>query len=266
MRKERATHPIRESLSLRGPRIIYDHNLLAPNVPYTVDVNGESLALLLQTFGMPDEKIAELTVHVKRGEKLADVFRGKGVYSRTDDTITINTEWAWRQYQQYCQAVARIAEDGEVQIGDTARVQKLLYTRRLPDYLASVPTERGVAFAYRIGAKAIDRELNSTLLHEARHAIDRDNALQRFSAIALEAALRLNGSMLVLGGSYAVVGDTSSLGLECLRLGAAYFIWQPIASVLNYQVIDPVERSARKFASQRKNDPEWRSIVTIREK
>lgn len=213
---------------------------------------------------MVDENIAQLKVHVKRGKALWDDFMEKGASSDERYELRINTEWAWEKYQEYRQAAARIAESREEK-GDTKKLKKLLYTRRLPDYLATAPVERSIEFAYRIGQVAIDRELSSNLLHEVKHQLDRNNRLQQLSSLALEYGLRIGGSTLLWVGSYAIV-DVMPSSLECLRWLTSSFIWQLPAGLLNYYVVNPVERSAKKFASQHKNDPKWRAMMNIREK
>lgn len=196
-----------------GPKIVYDEKVLEPEIPYAISVDKEKLGTLLHELNISDEIIHKLVVNVRKvdpGERA----------SSSSNTINIYGDDAWEEYAEASEE-ARGIVDGEAEPGD--QFEGFLFTRKLPFYLRVAPRERAIAFADKLLHNALNREINSDLLHEMMHLADR--SLGRYR----------------IWYKFAAVFDA----LEWLER------------------FDKQEQSAINFEKQMKNKPKWRNIVTI---
>jgi hypothetical protein len=203
-----------------SPRIIYEKDVLDPKVPYVINVDRVKLIRLLKSIGVNRKVIDRLTIAVGKNDESA---RASLEYSREKKTgkISIHGDNSWEEYQGALVSARNISEGKEEGVNP---FEGFLFTKRLPSYLKGVPKERGIVFANKLFMNAVNRELSSDLLHEAKHLADESQGKYRFWF------------------DHAVITD---------KLG-----------FLNK--FDKAETSAIKFENMMKNDPKWKGVVVIR--
>lgn len=128
-------------------------------------------------------------------------------------------------------------------------------------YLQKAPQERGLAFAERIILGGFNRNLNSALLHETKHALDK----------GFEGGYWLRDVLFSLGlVAGALVGYDMGRGLFDLPMAVNIikeFIFAGVWGLSGLNIgyyLEPKEISARKFASELKNHPSHRNLIGIR--
>lgn len=245
-----------EKPKLPLPDVEFDKSL--EDAPYVVSMNREQLAALLLEFGMSDEDVAKLRVVLTREFEPSEPGVG-GRYQPDAHRIIIAFNPLWEEYLKSQQLSQKIVN--KRLSPNKNRFKKILYTNKLPKYLAEAPPERGLQFAQKLLLNGLVRRQNEVLHHESSHALDiksgrikndfvhnilRTGALSKFTDPL--------GAVTIVGGWALGMPEAASLGASVI------FISRLIELNLG---LTGEEQSAKKFASSLKNNPSWRSIITV---
>lgn len=268
--------PWRAEVDRRGiPMVEYDGDMFAEELPYTVAIDVEGYAKMLSDLGMTDERIAGLTVRVKKRSPLGL----RGLYAHRKREITIYADPQWKTYRRYRRIANNLAQ-GKTSIVDElvglGPFEEFLEDRQFSTYLDHASPERAREFTDFLLDQAVERIGSITAAHEAKHAVDRTSRrLATFTLLFQNAPWLLavwSGPLiqsLNSGGLRRVVESigvtppgqipiTDEVGLAAMGLGASYFL---IA-----QILDPYEVRARNFGNAAKKNLEWHRIVQFKSK
>ncbi|MBI3397608.1 hypothetical protein HY045_03980, partial [Candidatus Woesebacteria bacterium] len=135
-----------QRMELPHPKVVYRESLEDSGVPYAVKVDEAILAELLRKFGVPDKIIENLKVVVTRNGQAAGSYDTGvspfgSISENPEKVITLYTDWMWQEYQKKLKVAERIARRREK---PKEQFKGVLTTKRLPQYLATAPTERGL--------------------------------------------------------------------------------------------------------------------------
>lgn len=236
------------------PSVEYDKSI--GDAPYSVYVNTQQLASLLKEFGMSNDDTTNL--HIVLGRKVPSRTGAiGGVYEeRPVPTIYIGFDHIWNLYQEYLKLSQDIISKRKNPNKD--QFKDLLYTKKLPEYLTKAPPERGLQFAQKLLLNGLAREQNMILLHETGHILD-----AKFRPKLLG---QTYGPVRVVGSLLGAVGSITGGVLNSAELMALAMGTLIVSTILDTELLygsSPREQSASKFANSLKNNPNWRSIVTI---
>lgn len=221
---------------------------------YSVEVDRLKFLTLLEEYGMSGLTLGKIQISIKEGERRDRI----GEYSLTDKNVRL---WPTQDLKSLESNIA-LAESL------SQRRWKLpwdrfsdLYTTKLPEYLTVAPAGRGLKFAERLFLRAAQREINSTLLHEGKHAIDMEDESYISSHIIFGAAVSFIAlSAFTLSALATLIHASNVAGFVLGSLG----VWSSIgvgSYLVNYR--SPLEKRAYKFSKELKNHPEWGSMVKI---
>lgn len=152
------------------PLFVYDPNLRTYLTPYRLKLDKPKIANLLRFSGVSSHNVGKTTVvlyHALPPHADQDDY---GAYNRQTKTISIYLGQFWDEYKR-CLALATeiVRENKEV---DPEEFDYLLLgdTERLVTYLRQAPKPRALIFINKLLLTAINKELDSTLIHESFHA------------------------------------------------------------------------------------------------
>ncbi len=232
-----------------GSTIELSQSLQGPHVSYDVQVDGERFGELLTRVGVKPKRLPEIKLILERGNFEDNHGKSDG------KQITVGLDSHWGAYLEAVQTAQRIA-DGWLE-PSSDEFESLLYTNRLPAYLATAPVRRGLNFAARLLLTGTERQINETLIHETRH-LARSGWLHQ-SIVAFTTAGAIEGVRQALTKVFdlpvpipvEILGSTIGIAVGT----AAAFLEGPIQG-----------RKAKKLETELGNHPKWRSIIKIRPK
>ena len=228
-------------------------------------LDADKCAEFMKTIGMGDEDIRKQTIILTRGEGK----RG-AMYNLGSSTVTVYTENIYRHFGGYYELAIEIVEGRRKPKKN--QFNQFLYTRKLPEYLASAPSGRALAFSHKLLDNALAREINGSLLHEEKHAADSKKKHMRYlhygSGVGwLAWSLVMAGFSATALRDNQILVDSDEVMLGTFALGVvAYSSFASWVSKYVGDVVDPMEFSASKLQEQLKNHPEWRNIVSFKPK
>lgn len=247
------------------PTIVFDKSL--ESAPYSVDVNREKCGELFRMLGMTESDVGKTKITITSVPKgfswLGFLVKKQGESDALNDSITIYTDGAWKRYQEYLKLAKKIAKKERKPW--QSQFEEVLYTKKLSSYLTVAPPQRGVEFANKLILNGVKRWLNSTLIHESKHALDWGNGI----VLGSKTALMLGSFVGLTAGLVYTVHKTGVNPIDSLPLDVTMgFLFSrlfvfPIIRQSALYYIDPMERRANKLKKLLENNPKWRAIMTI---
>lgn len=221
------------------------------SLPYEVVVDRDRIIRMLGEVGLDHEEI----------DKHKLIVSGPGVvygsYSRNQKTIVLNMGAVLQTSTKY-EKVAEQIHSGETK--PKKQFKRLLYTKRLENYLQNVEGHRATEFARKLILNGANRIANRTLHHEICHAAESDASLTK----------RMHRRLASLGVGF--IGLPAHVIAATYRDGLTY--WEGVLTVttaalgafggvLTNDFIDPTEINARAFARNHSGDPKWKNLVVL---
>lgn len=157
------------------PKIIIAEEILSPDSPYALSVDPEGAAEILRIAGVKSEDIPKVTIRFKRKPPFLSKTLGetRGDYSKR--TLTIYTDQFWKWQQKITSRYQEInrKSHSSLETPEEENLFPLLKSgKRLTWYIGQVDEQRANETIQNLSRIATNRELNSTLAHEASHASD----------------------------------------------------------------------------------------------
>ncbi|MEK7581586.1 MAG: hypothetical protein AAB512_04870 [Patescibacteria group bacterium] len=221
------------------------------SLPYEVVVDSDRVGRVLSEVGLDSEEIDKHKLIVSDGGGVC------GRYSRDERTIILNIGAVLQAATKYGKVAEQIHSG---QIKPKKQFKRLLYTKRLENYLQNVEGPRGTVFARKLILNGANRIANHTLHHEICHAAESKESFSK----------RMHRRLAMLGVSS--IGLSAYVVVENYRYGFNYWggvltitaaAIGAISGVVANDFIDPIERDARVFARNHSGDPKWRNLVSL---
>lgn len=212
------------------PKIKFNEDLA--NAPYSISIEPNKIAFVLKecmvVLGedgvVSASELSDLKIKVRRD---SPEETASFVYkdSKSGKEKRVITITGDDVWQEYVDALQDIEDISNGLLAPDSQFEDLLYTSRLEKYLTSAPRERAVPFAVSLIQQAANRELSGNLIHELSHFLDRVLGRHRFW--------------------YAI----ENVIMDWLEPFIDRF--------------DPTEKQAERIESKLRNDPRWRSLVSV---
>ncbi|MBI4080412.1 MAG: hypothetical protein HY430_01425 [Candidatus Levybacteria bacterium] len=234
---------IPEKIDISVPQVIYHKDILQSETPYTISVNPEACADLFRVDGITDNQIRQIKINIRRKTRSPIRIPGfaiGGMYKVDNNEITLYTDWLWRMYKRRSKKVAKHLKNR-----DSMPVEK--EQKNWKRLLGDLPSSANLEEIDQGINKKAGRILRSVLIREAKHYIDFNNPEYRKKAqamLAAKAALIYGvgiGTTLASGLVAGICAGVGTMGVEYL--------------------VDPLERRARKFTKQMRNDERFTALV-----
>lgn len=244
-----------------NPKVFLDPELELESTPYQIRFDVDLLTKLLKEQGFPPSKIGNLTIRIQK----RSTGNAYGLYDPQKREIILNTDRMWEKYLPALD-IAKNIVDGKLK-PDGNEFVNFLKTRRLSNYLAHIPVERSLPFAHKLLLESMNRDLNKTVLHEAKHSIDFATS-QRIKLIMGEFIIyfMLNVSQYgMLFGALSLI-DKVEPGIYDFVFHNQLAALSTIATItfssfLSQYFYSPVEKRARGFEIKLGSNPKWLEII-----
>lgn len=225
---------------------------------YWVGIDKLQFLTLLEEQGVSPSTLGRITILIKDGKNRTRTGERTGEWSSADKEVRL---WPTRSLEQL---------ENNLALAETISKRrwklpwdrfKDLYTRKLPQYLTVAPPDRGLKFARKLLLNSAQRAINFDLLHEGKHAINREDKILlgadfkyqvQMGMLALAARILPVAAYLIRGSNYGgllLAGLASTVAI----VGESY--------MMDY--FSPLEKNAIVFSRAFKNHPKWRSMVSI---
>lgn len=240
------------------PTVEYDRDIAS--LPYKVKVDANLCGQLLSEFGMPNEDVRQMEINIVK--KLR--FSTFGIHYPQDRLVVISTNWFWIKYLKHLKEIQQLVSHQKKK--PSKKFQKLFYTKKMPQYLASVPSERSLPLAQRLLISAMNRRLNSGLAHELGHGL---NYIINPSIYENERKRTRKWIMIGAGAGilFPIVSSFIISQRESLFINPAIELLSTIAGTFQGYLYSGVtsksEEAANNFERQFTNHPKWKSLITI---
>jgi hypothetical protein len=198
-------------------------------------------------------------------------FEIQGAFDNNDNKITVYAHKFWEKYEELQRRAHDIAHYGEtgnewelfaLNLGGANLFRGYLPSERLVTYLKTAPKERALAFADKILLKALNRNFNSTLLHETKHALDfqSDENLSNQTAYHNKGTKIAMVAGLTIGPiSGMIAGDPKVTFFTSLGLGLTTILYHYIYGLK----ASPLEKLAYEFEKTHKYNSDYQGIISF---
>ncbi len=225
---------------------------------FSVHIDQPRIRELVQTEGLGEKGIGQLHVKIRGGTAFLNI----AYYSPSERSVNLFPESAFRDYRKY----TLLAKD--IIAGDSPpkenSFKEVLTTTRLPGYLKSAPPERASRFARKLILTGVNRELNSVLIHELKHAID---LCDKPPTVRLQYKTAL--FMMLVNMSSSSLYHYMNGTLDSPLFVPVNAFCSLVAGICGYYIgnsYDPDEIAARRFAESLNKSSKWKNLISIQPK